>query len=217
MIGISGTLEEGKITLNRGYADALFGLGVLPVILAPTLDKSKIEFLAKRLDGAVFAGGGDVLPSRYGDSFCHAENSICEERDEFEFLLFNELYRRKKPILGICRGMQVINVVLGGTLHQNIGGHMKSEHRVSLRGRLSALSQSPCVRVNSFHRQAVKEIGESLEILAVSDDGIVEALGNFDGRYLLGVQFHPEKSFASDLFSRSVIEDFANHCKKTNK
>lgn len=214
MIGISGTIEEGKITLNREYADALWKLGVLPVILTPTSDKNKIELLAKRLDGAVFAGGGDVLPSRYGDSFCHADNSICAERDEFEFLLFSELYKSKKPILGICRGMQVINVALGGTLHQNVGGHMKCEHRVSLGGRLSVLSQSPTVRVNSFHRQAVKDLGASLEILAVSDDGIVEVLGNFDGRYLLGVQFHPEKSFADDLFSQAIIKDFAEHCNK---
>ncbi len=213
IIGISATLEEGKIKADRTYTDALRAAGALPIILAPVFDKYRIKALANRLDGVVFAGGGDILPARYGDSFCHAENSVCEERDEFEFLLFEEFESRKKPMLGICRGMQLINVARGGSLFQNIEGHMNTCHEVSLFGQLAEISGDKRARVNSFHRQAIKNLGNGLCVLAVSEDNIIEAIGDLERGYLLGVQFHPEKSFEADKFSRKIIEDFVRKCK----
>ncbi len=217
MIAISATIEDGKIRLDRTYTDALLASGAIPMIFAPTFDRDKIKLLVDRFDGLLLAGGGDILPSRYGDSFCHSENSICEERDEFEFLVFDEFYRTKKPILGICRGMQVINVALGGTLFQNISGHMRTAHEVSLGGYLAEISGKNSVVTNSFHRQAVKKLGEGLEALAVCEDNIIEAVGERGCRYLLGVQFHPEKSFAEDKFSRKIIEDFVKSCEKNKR
>ncbi len=214
IIGISATLEEGTIKADRAYSDALLASGALPIILAPTCDADIIKEAADRLDGILFAGGGDILPARYGDLFCHAENSVCEERDEFEFLLFEEFERRKKPMLGICRGMQLINVARGGTLFQNIGGHMRTGHDVSLFGYLAEISGEKRAQANSFHRQAVKKLGNGLCVLAVSEDSIIEAIGDFERGYLIGVQFHPEKTFNEDDLSRKIIEDFVKSCEK---
>ncbi|MBE6607174.1 MAG: gamma-glutamyl-gamma-aminobutyrate hydrolase family protein [Ruminococcaceae bacterium] len=214
IIGIAANLDDYGVQLGLTYIRALYGVGALPVILCPTENEDEIAQTADRLDGILFAGGIDVFPEFYGDSFIHEKTECCKARDLFELALFKAFYERKKPILGICRGVQLINVALGGTLFQHIENHSGVTHNVNVSGHLLRLSggKTPAV-TNSTHHQALKKLGKDLEVIGLSDDGIIEGVCDFsDGRYLLGVQFHPEKSFPDDDFSRAIIRDFVNAC-----
>lgn len=148
--------------------------------------------LAARCDGLLLSGGGDLHPARYGQrvqSGLHL--SIDPVRDEEEQALFQAFFSRGKPILGICRGAQAINVFLGGTLRQHIEGHSGCCHRVRCVPRLAALV-GVAPTVNSYHHQAVDAIAPSLHAAAWADDGTVEAVMHGSAP-ILGIQWHPER------------------------
>lgn len=210
IIALSADFSGEALKLGLSYSRALYSCGALPVALCPTDDESEISELAERFDGILFTGGIDISPEFYGETFCHEKTEVCRERDIFELRLFKAFYERKKAILGICRGIQLINVALGGTLFQHIENHSGVDHRVRVSGRLLDLSENKKeIITNSTHHQALKDLGSGLEAIAFSDDGIIEGVCDFsDGRYLLGVQFHPEKTFGEDQFSRALIGDF---------
>ena len=210
IVALSADFNKEKLMLGRAYCSALYTCGVLPIVLCPTDDESEISALAERFDGIVFTGGIDISPELYGEKTCHEKTEVSRARDLFELSLFREFYERKKPILGICRGIQLINVALGGTLFQHIENHSGVNHVVRVSGRFLALSENKNeIITNSTHHQALKDLGKGLEVVARSDDGVIEGVCDFShGRYLLGVQFHPEKSFSEDSFSRAIIGDF---------
>ena len=210
IVALSADFDDEKQKLGLSYSRALYTCGALPVVLCPTDDKEAISELAERFDGIVFTGGIDISPEFYGENICHEKTEVSRARDLFELRLFHEFYEKKKPILGICRGIQLINVALGGTLFQHIENHSGVKHTVRVSGRLLTLSENRNeVITNSTHHQALKDLGKELEIIARADDGFVEGVCDFSGgRYLLGVQFHPEKSFDEDRFSRAIIRDF---------
>jgi putative glutamine amidotransferase len=219
VVALSADFNDEKVNLGLSYSRALYTCGALPVVLCPTDDKEVISQLAERFDGVVFTGGIDISPEFYGESFCHEKTEVSRARDLFELSLFKAFYERKKPILGICRGIQLINVALGGTLFQHIENHSGVNHTVRVSGRLLALSENKNeIITNSTHHQALKDLGKNLEIVARAEDGFVEGVCDFSGgRYLLGVQFHPEKSFAEDSFSRAIIRDFVENLCGWNK
>lgn len=150
------------------------------------------DILAARCDGLLLAGGGDLHPARYGQSPCaNVILSIDEVRDAEEQALFNAFFTRGKPILGVCRGMQAINVFLGGTLHQHTEGHMDCCHSVRCFGLLQAMLGTSQT-VNSFHHQTVDRVAERLSVAACAPDGTIEALVHPTAP-ILGVQWHPER------------------------
>lgn len=213
IVALSADFNDEKLNLGLSYSCALYACGAIPVVLCPTDDDSEISELAERFDGIVFTGGIDISPEFYGESFCHEKTEVSRARDLFELSLFREFYERKKPILGICRGIQLINIALGGTLFQHIENHSGVNHVVRVSGRFLALSGNKNeVITNSTHHQALKDLGKGLEVIARSDDGFIEGVCDFShGRYLLGVQFHPEKSFGEDSFSRAIIGSFVEN------
>ncbi len=146
---------------------------------------------AARCDGLLLAGGGDIHPTLYGQQ--KSSDSLCIDpvRDREEQALFEAFYRRRKPIFGICRGVQAINVFLGGTLHQDIPAHSNCCHAIHCTGALSALIGSSA-RVNSYHHQSVDQIAPPLRDVAHADDGTIEALLH-PSAPVLGVQWHPER------------------------
>ncbi len=203
------------------YALGVMEAGGLPVMLPREVDPERI---VARLDGLILPGGPDVDPAHYGQDR-HDEVMVDESRDEFEFKLFEAARAAGKPILGICRGLQVINVSLGGTLHQHLPAHAKFEqdpadvaHGVRLEPGstigelLGGGLPDGGLPVNSLHHQAVDRLGEGLSAVGwASDDDVVEAIENPNER-IVAVQWHAEKlaTRAEDpLFSWLVSESQA--------
>lgn len=158
------------------------------------------------VDGFIFSGGVDVHPARYGEAVAPDCGKIDEKRDEIELALFEELEKRGLPMLGICRGCQVINVALGGTLYQHIPNHRQNDeegrfwHVLSLEPGTflrKTLGKSRLM-TNSYHHQSVKALAPGLTRNAVADDGTVEGFERMEGGFLLAVQWHPESTLDDD-------------------
>jgi len=195
--------EQRMTSLYDLYVHALKAAGTLPVVLAHT-DPADVPTLLDRFDGVVIPGGGDVDPGAYGER-AEADTlyGIRPEADVFELALVKEAERSRLPVLGICRGLQVINVALGGTLHQDLPEHPQDlmsrafagryRTRVKRGTRLHSVVGSDELVVNSLHHQGVKDVGEGLRVGATAADGVVEAVESTDPMWdMLAVQWHPE-------------------------
>ncbi|MBA3261676.1 MAG: gamma-glutamyl-gamma-aminobutyrate hydrolase family protein [Thermoleophilaceae bacterium] len=200
-----GEPPRTELALGERYLEALRAAGAIPVILAP-VGTEAIDSLLGRLDAVCLSGGPDLHPSAYG-VLPHPELGPTEpELDRFELELARAAVTRGLPVLGICRGMQVLNVALGGSLHQHLpdldGGlnHRQEcisgepSHRVTLAraSRLTKVIGRRYVEVNSFHHQALHALGRGLAVAGRSPDGIVEAVEAPGRRFTFGVQWHAE-------------------------
>jgi putative glutamine amidotransferase len=213
VIGITTSEDArvgGKFTiLSEDYVRSVAAGGGLPVALPLITDTDDFEACLEAFDGILFSGGVDISPLRYGEDPIRQVNVVNSRRDEFELRLFARARSLGMPILGICRGHQLVNIAMGGTLYQDIStqlpealGHFPqlsddSEPYHSLRitdknSRLFAVLGTERIDVNSFHHQAVKNLGAGLRITALSSDGLVEGFEGEEGGFLMGVQFHPE-------------------------
>jgi putative glutamine amidotransferase len=213
------TLAHGtfrRLVTSAAYARAVAAAGGIPLILPP---QSDIPALLEILDGVLLSGGPDLDPDRYGDRTVHAETyGIDAERDQFELDLFDAALRNDTPVLGICRGIQVINVALGGTLIQDVPsehpGASEVGHRQHDRGlessavgheiavsepNLLPIFESSHPGVNSFHHQAIRDLAPGLVAVAHSPDGLVEAVAMPSQPAVFGVQWHPELMFERHL------------------
>jgi putative glutamine amidotransferase len=205
-----GIFERYLVSAN--YPNAVLAAGGIPVVLPPQDDHEGA--LLDRLDGLLLSGGADIDPAVYGDSEVHPTTyDISPLRDRFEFALLREALDRDLPILCICRGIQVLNVGLGGTLYQDIADqygrellHRQQEagieaaepgHSVTATdgGLLAEVYDTDTIATNSFHHQAVKTVAPDLVVEARSGDGLVEAVSLPGRSFVLGVQWHPEMMF----------------------
>ena len=222
LIGIAPSHDGGKMMLNKLYMDAVWFAGGIPVMLSYTTDPARLADYAETFDGFLFSGGVDVNPVKYGEEKMFDSVEIDDARDDFEEALFKAVYPTGKPILGICRGIQSVNVWLGGTLYQHIDGHRQdvpAEERThpitvtegSLFHKLCGKTE---VMVNTFHHQAVKVPAPGLTVDAVNPQGIVEVVHEEGHRFLLGVQFHPEFYFSreDDDHSGAIFKAFVAAC-----
>jgi putative glutamine amidotransferase len=197
--------ERPRFCLPSAYVDAVRGAGGIPVLLPP--GEERPAELLERLDALVFAGGGDLDPVHFGGDDHPRSYFICEERDAFELQLMRAALERETPTLAICRGSQVLNVALGGSLHSHLEDvvgdailHRESQtchshHPVKLdpHTRLAAvLGATELAEVASWHHQAVDRLGAGLRAIAWAPDGTVEALELSEAPQLLAVQWHPE-------------------------
>lgn len=204
-VGVTANLalEEGVHSLRRYYLEAVRKTGAVPVIV-PCLDVELVPFYAERLNALVLSGGGDVDPCHWGEMAQRGLGQIVPERDQFELALSRWAVANDIPLLAICRGMQVLNVALGGSLYQDIRGNRALHYQNAPRDYpihevlvnsdtlLFSIVREQVVRVNSFHHQAVKKLGNGLKVGAVSRDGMIEAVELPGKRFILGVQWHPE-------------------------
>jgi len=210
VVGVTIAYDQrraGVFSLRQDYVRSVERAGALPLVLAPVAPSLIPEQLA-RVQGLVLTGGTDVDPALYGETPDPKLGDVIRERDEFELELTRQALARDLPLLAICRGCQVLNVATGGTLVQDIASHVEgaadhdpererweTTHEVRLLpGTLLArLLETDRVAVNSFHHQAVKELGRGLVVSARSaDDDVIEAIEAPGRRFTLGIQWHPE-------------------------
>lgn len=191
LILISSGRSMGELSMLRQQSE-LYGACLQAAGAAGVLyTRGNAAHLCARCDGLLLSGGGDIHPALFGQKRQAVPLSIDPVRDAEEQALFEAFFARRKPILGICRGIQVINVLLGGTLHQHIEGHGSSCHAVCCLPPLAAMVGAQPT-VNSYHHQAVDRIASALHPVAHAPDGTVEALLCADAP-ILGVQWHPER------------------------
>lgn len=213
--------SEGFFTLSTRYATAVHEAGGLPLLL-PAIGEVNGSEWEPALDGLLLSGGGDIDPERYGEEPRVESGRIDPEADAFELALCRAFLELGKPILGVCRGAQVLNVAAGGDLYQDLFRQTKTRlqhaqkaprwcatHRVQIvpGSLLAGIVKEEVLRVNSFHHQAVRRLAPGFIASASARDGIVEAVERPGDRFTLGVQWHPEhlhEPSASALFEAFV-------------
>jgi microsomal dipeptidase-like Zn-dependent dipeptidase/anthranilate/para-aminobenzoate synthase component II len=205
VIGITGNYGELTCKLAEGYYKSVVRAGGVPVIIPPLSDTSVIINTLEHLDGLILSGGADYDPHYAGEEPCPLLGTINEERDLPELFITQLAYNRQLPILGICRGIQTLAMVLGGHVRQDISdiwqhNHSQEEERhvathsvfVEKDSLLYNIYAASELSVNSFHHQAVDDAGPRFRVIARSDDGIIEAMESTEYKSILGVQWHPE-------------------------
>lgn len=208
VIGITtyGVNEQGDIPLPHQYVDSVRRAGGTPVLIPP--GEPKIEELAAQFAGIILTGGGDICPSRYDGPSHETVYMVNAQRDETELQLARELLARRIPTLAICRGLQIVNVALGGSLHVHLPDVVgeQLEHRAPPRNptphpiriesnsKLARVMKTTTTDCMSWHHQAVDRLAHGCRAVAFAEDGVVEAIEVDDHPELLAVQWHPELS-----------------------
>lgn len=195
-VAISCTVEDNKINLRREYLRILADLGLLPLIITPEM-KPYLKEISEEVSALVIPGGADLDPRYYGEENRACNKLVSYERVELEFEMLKIFIPTQKPILGICYGMQLLNVFFGGSLHQDIEtsvAHRDGRHLVKITK--SFPLEEGTYEVNSSHHQAVKKLGEGLEVFSLAEDGIIEGFFHREHPFLVGVQWHPERDSA---------------------
>jgi putative glutamine amidotransferase len=245
-IGITSTFADagaprelqGSHTLWDAYTHAVLASGGIPVILPSMADYGCYEEYLEILDGLILAGGQDIMPSNYGQepqAGFELTWQMEPKRDAFEIALLRLALERDMPVLGICRGVQLMAAALGGSLHQDVGmapgnGQPRIRHfqvspwglpshsvGLELSSKLASIiaihspASSSCIpaatlRVNSLHHQAVDVPPEGFLVSATAPDGIIEAMESTQHSFVVGVQWHPERMFEADKSSRLLFE-----------
>ena len=201
VIGITVDLEGEYFRVKHHYAGAISRSGGIPVLLPPEGDpKAYVE----KIDGLLISGGADLDPAYFDEERLTQEKLVARERSDFEISLLREMVDLFKPILGICYGMQLMNVAFGGSLYQDIEtqlptmiDHRAGHHTVAIKE--NRLMGKGTFSVNSTHHQAINRAGEGLSIIARAPDNIAEAFYREDYPFLVGVQWHPERLIEEEL------------------
>ena len=215
--------DKKSIWMLPGYMDGIIAAGGIPVMLPLTEDEEIIKQLLDTVQGILLTGGHDVDPAIYGEEPIIECGMPCKERDRMESLLLSQALLLDMPILGICRGIQFLNTFLGGTLYQDLPKQHPSSiehhqsppydipvHEVSILrdSALFDLLKTETLQVNSYHHQAVKHKADALRTMAVSSDGLIEAVDMPGKRFVWALQWHPEFSYLKDDSNRKIFEEY---------
>ena len=196
---------------NRAYVHAVESAGGLPVLIPMINDRNLLTALLSRLDGLLLPGGIDLHPSRYGEEVHPLTEEADHELDEFEITLASRAFQQDIPVLGVCRGMQLINIVLGGSLYQDIDDqypdsighthrnlprtHLAHYINIGPGSRMETILGTGEVKVNSLHHQAIKDPGKGVRITGRAPDGLPELLEVTGYRFVMAAQSHPEEIY----------------------
>lgn len=210
LVGITVDVGGAFFKIRHFYTDAVIKVGGIPVLIPPTGDPT---FFAELIDRLLISGGYDLDPFYYHGSMMPQVKPAPRKKSDFEISLFKEVFKRRKPILGICYGMQLINVALGGTLYEDISSqvpsdidHRKGYHRIVIES--NGYLREGEFYVNSTHHQAIKELGDGLIGFALAPDKLIEAFYMKGYPFLLAVQWHPERlmhySLSLEIFNSFI-------------
>lgn len=232
IIGISGNIliDSGGIFpgyrrcyINEDYVKAVIKNGGVPIVLPITDDLDVVSSYIDNIDGLILSGGHDVSPYLYGEEPSPKLGEIYPQRDEFDFALIEKAKAKKLPILGICRGLQILNVYHQGSLWQDLSynpnitvkhsqdhGPTITTHSVSIaeNSMLEAILKTNNLRVNSFHHQAIKELGSDLKVSALASDQVIEAFEHKNYPFLVGIQWHPEMLHEVMPVMNAIFKEF---------
>ncbi|RPH93033.1 gamma-glutamyl-gamma-aminobutyrate hydrolase family protein [candidate division KSB1 bacterium] len=211
---------------DLNYARCIARAGGLPVLLPYADGDDLIGQMSAQLDGLLFSGGEDVHPSHYGQSVVVDNCTSSEIRDRFELSLVREFLKTRKPVLAVCRGIQLLNTAMGGTLIQDLPVQASQmhhaqkvptaipTHQVRFRedSRLFHIFGTAFLEINSHHHQAVDYVAPDLRVTGWSEEGVVEAVENRGRGYIIGVQWHPERLAETHSMHQLLFEDFVNKC-----
>ena len=229
VIGITAAASFDEVMHSQRvtYAKAVWEAGGEAILLPCNPDKSNVKQIVGMLDGLLAPGGHDIDPAFYGEEVHEACGKFTRYEDEYDMELIKEAVNQKKPVLGICRGMQVINALYGGTLYQDIPTQYSKEivhtrvvpeeenfHTVTIEEDsylAEVLGETEAVRVNTSHHQAVKDVAEGFRVTAKAPDGIIEAMENEDAS-ILCVQWHPERLQDMEIYQK-LMKDFVDRCR----
>jgi putative glutamine amidotransferase len=221
-------------SLSSSYPAALAAAGAAPVAIPPDLPEAALRSIFERLDGLCLIGGGDVDPAHFREQPHQELGQIDAARDRAELTLVRWALADDLPVLGICRGVQLLNVAAGGSLYQDIPSQLPDAARHNFHGTGTARKR-PTHRVrldgdsllakglgatqwmtNSFHHQAVKETGDGFRVIGRSDDGVVEAIERPSRRFAVGVQWHPEDMIGADALACRLFDIFVDATRFTH-
>lgn len=230
IIGItpSQNAETGRITISQSFLDAVRRAGALPVLFPLYAgDPALWDAMLAHVDGLLLSGGGDIDPRLFGEEMLPQSGRPSPLRDEEEFYLCRRAVEMDMPVLGVCRGVQVLNCALGGTLYQDIEAqfgkalkHPRYEvpkdqvHEVSLQkdSLIHQITGLDTIKVNSRHHQAVKTVGRGLKVTAHAPDGLIEGVELPGKKFVVGVQWHPESLSNYVPDAQALIDAFVKAC-----
>lgn len=227
VIGIFPSYEGGSDTLsiNRNYVNAVIYCGGVPYILPLTEDTSSAEDTLEHIDGLLLSGGVDISPEYYNEKNTGSSRDICPLLDRSEKALIEAAIKKDIPILGICRGMQALNVFCGGSLIQDIQTGIAAAEvhsapdkavfhniQISKSSPLSDIIGFGSHSINSYHHQTVKKLAPDFSIAASSADGVIEAIFRPESKFVLGVQWHPERDVDTLPDNIKIIKAFITIC-----
>lgn len=241
VIGISGSILINKGNafsgyrrsyVNQDYVEAVLRAGAIPFIIPFNEDLEATREMVEKVDGIILSGGHDVNPYYYGEDPMLKIGELFPERDIFDMELYKTAIELKKPIFGICRGYQIINVINGGTLYQDLSyadfvkikhdqvdNPTQATHFVELEeGTFLKNILGEKYKVNSFHHQILKDVAPGFKVVAKSSDGVIESIEKItEDSFVIGVQWHPEMLSASNEKSQEIFNEFVKkviECKK---
>ncbi len=231
LIGVTVNIakENSRLSIAGTYMEGLFACGAFPVLLPITGDDDLWRQAALELDGFLFSGGVDIDARFFGEETLQCCGEVSPARDKMELDLLKAVLPSKKPVFGICRGVQLMNIGLGGTIYQDInaqgGQPIPMQHRQnapehlpshdvyieegSLLHRIVKTTRLP---VNSLHHQAVKDCAPGLCAVAKASTGLIEALEKKDHPFFLGVQWHPEMMWPYNTQAKAILQSFVDAC-----
>jgi len=231
-ITCSHDTQADRLHLSLGYVKAVAAAGGVPVLLPHTSDAAGIEAYLNLAAGLLLSGGVDLDPYFFGQEPRPGTGEITPERDAFELELVRRFLAADRPVLGICRGIQVLNVACDGDLYQDLSElnrplvqHAQKApkwyggHRLEIEpdSRLAALYPNSAVRVNSFHHQAVKRVAAGFKVAARTFDGVIEAIESEEHFFAVGVQWHPEVMWPQDPSQLKLFQELVACCERQGR
>ncbi|HLR14527.1 MAG TPA: gamma-glutamyl-gamma-aminobutyrate hydrolase family protein [Bacillota bacterium] len=231
LIGISATEEKNGESIGKDSIKAVVQSGGIPIVLTNFALEEDVKAIAAKLDGLLLTGGHDIDPTLYGEEPLPKLGTVTPARDRFELAIAKEMLALDKPIIGVCRGSQILAVATGGTMYQDIYSQIEgdllqhvqkapSEHgshfiEIEEGSLLHALTKQTKLKVNSRHHQAAKDVVAPLHVSAKASDGIIEAVESKEHAFVFGAQWHPENmAVDGDKDSIAIFDGFIAACKK---
>lgn len=223
-------LERKRFALAQTYVKAVLAAGGIPILAPVTMPTDDMRAVYDQCNGVLLTGGSDCDPADFGEERHEKTSGIDHDRDRAEYALVKWAIQEDKPIFGICRGEQVMNVAMGGSLIQDIPSQWQTDathawqgarndlaHTVSVDAntRLAGMTGAGEIHTNSFHHQSVKKLGDGFKVSARAADGVIEGIENPTRAFAVGVQWHPEDLAPERDEAAALFKEFVNACKNS--